>query len=161
MPTYTVHEPSRRDDDEVAHTARVVFVRDGFHFWAFVFGPLWMLRHRLWLETVVYLLIVGALTFALAQLGIAAVAVWVVLLVSLLVGMEASSLRRWKLARRGFENVGVVVGEDIENAERRFFDGWVDRDEPPAARPVAAAPSPFAPPAGDIVGLFPQPEPRR
>ena len=47
----------------IAHTARFVFVRDGFHFWAFLFGPLWMLRHRMWLETIVYLLLVGALTF--------------------------------------------------------------------------------------------------
>ena len=26
--------------------ARFVFVRDGFHFWAFLLAPLWMLRHR-------------------------------------------------------------------------------------------------------------------
>jgi hypothetical protein len=53
-----------------------------------------------------------------------------------------------------------VVGDDLEDAERRFFDGWVIKPE----RPAPVAPSPFtrAPstPSNDIVGLFPQPEAR-
>src|SRR5438552_4602519 len=115
MPVYTVHEPPRKDsdrddDDALAHATRFVFVRDGFHFWAFLLAPFWMLRHRLWLELIAYLLLIGGLTFALRRLGIEESAgglVW--FLVSLLVGIEASSLLRWKLARRGFENLGVVV----------------------------------------------------
>ena len=168
MPVYTVHEPPRRnsDDDDLAHTSRFVFVRDGFHFWAFLLAPFWMLRHRLWLELIAYLLLIGGLTFALRRLGIEESAgglVW--FLVSLLVGIEASSLLRWKLARRGFENLGVVVAEDQDIAERRFFDGWVS-DTGRLARPTlgaspAAAPSPFERPASsEIVGLFPQPEAR-
>jgi hypothetical protein len=79
--------------------------------------------------------------------------------------MEAPSLRRWKLSRRGFGNVGLVVGDDRETAERRFFDSWVargpDDDDRPEPTPPPALPSPFARPASsDIVGLFPQPEPR-
>jgi hypothetical protein len=161
MSVYTVHEPprdDRRGDDTLAHTSRFVFVRDGFHFWAFLFGPLWMLRYRLWVETIVYLVLVGALTYALGRLGIAGVGGWIAFLIALLVGIEASSLRRWKLARRRFSNLGVVVGDNIEDAERRFFDGWVAD-----ARPVTRAPAP--PPAmrpasaasSDIIGLFPQP----
>ena len=60
----------RQRRDTLAHTARFVFVRDGFHFWAFLLAPLWMLRHRLWLEFIAYLLIVGGVTFALRRLGI-------------------------------------------------------------------------------------------
>jgi hypothetical protein len=168
MPVYTVHEPPRkeddRDDDALAHTTRFVFVRDGFHFWAFLLAPLWMLRHRMWLEFIAYLLLVGGITFALARLGVAGSAgLWVGLLLSLLVGMEAPSLRRWKLSRRGFEHVGLVVGDDRETAERRFFDGWVarDHDHRPEPTPPPALPSPFSRPASpEIVGLFPQPETR-
>jgi hypothetical protein len=164
MPVYTVHEPPRRDDEIVAHTARFQFVRDGFHWWAFLFAPLWMLRHRMWLETIAYLALVAGITYGLARIGIGESAgPWVALLLSLLVGLEASSLRRWKLARRGFENLGVVVGEDLDIAERRFFDGWVMQGR----RPVVTSSSPFEPPAAeqraapaDIVGLFPQPEAR-
>jgi len=164
MPVYTVHEPpQRRDDDTLAHTARVRFVRDGFHFWAFLLAPLWMLRHRLWIELIAYLLIVGGAVFVMRRLGIEEEAgVWVALFLAVLVGMEASSLLRWKLARRGFEQVGVVVGDRLEDAEQRFFDTW--SSEPREASPAApAAPSPFGPrPAArsDIVGLFPQPQAR-
>ena len=166
MPVYTVHEPPRRDDEIVAHTARFQFVRDGFHWWALLLTPFWMLRYRMWLELIAYLALVAGITYGLNRLGIGdSAGPWVALLLSLLVGLEASSLRRWKLSRRGFENLGVVVGEDLDIAERRFFDGWVVQGR----RPVApAAPSPFEPPAaeppraapGDIVGLFPQPEGR-
>jgi hypothetical protein len=167
MRIYTVHEPPRRDDELVAHTARFQFVRDGFHFWAFLLAPLWMLRHRMWLEFVAYLLLVGGITFALSRLGIEERAgVWVALLLALLVGIEASSLLRWKLARRGFENLGVVVGKDLEEAERRFFDGWVSNagrlTTATPSQALATAPSPFErpSPSPDIVGLFPQPQPQ-
>src|SRR5262245_6330860 len=164
MPVYTVHEPPRRDsdDDMIAHTARFRFVRDGFHFWAFLLAPIWMLRHRMWLEFIAYLLLVGGVTFALRRLGVEETAgAWVALLLAILIGMEAPSLRRWKLSRRGFENLGVVVADDLEMAERRFFDGWMAGEAP--ASPPAAPASPFARPAAgatEVVGLFPQPEAR-
>ena len=165
MPVYTVHEPPRRDDELLAHTARFRFVRDGFHFWAFLLAPLWMLRHRLWLEFIAYVLLIGGTTFALRRLGIAESAgLWVALLMAILIGIEASSLRRWKLARQGYEPLGVVVAEDEDIAERRFFDGWVSdagRLTTPPLPPSPTAPSPFDRPASsDIVGLFPQPQAR-
>ena len=167
MPVYTVHEPPRRDDELLAHTARFAFVRDGFHFWAFLLAPLWMLRHRLWLEFIAYALIVGGATFALRRFGIEESAgFWVALLLAILIGIEASSLLRWKLARRGFENLGVVVAEDQDIAEQRFFDGWVSDTgrlaTPSLSAASPAAPSPFErpPPSPEIVGLFPQPETR-
>jgi len=167
MPVYTVHEPPRRDDELLAHTARFKFVRDGFHFWAFLLAPLWMLRHRLWLEPIAYLLLTAGITFGLQRLGVAESSGFLVwFLLSLLVGMEAPTLLRWKLSRRGYENLGVVVGEDLEDAERRFFDGWVDESgrlaTPAPVAPPPSAPSPFDRPApsGEIVGLFPQPETR-
>jgi hypothetical protein len=104
MPVYTVHEPPQRDEDTLAHSARFRFVRDGFHFWAMVLAPLWMLRHRLWVELIVYLLMLGGAAFVLRRLGIEESAgFWVALFLAVLVGIEASSLLRWKLSRRGFE----------------------------------------------------------
>ena len=162
MPVYTVHEPVRpeHDDDAIGHGARFMFVRDGFHFWAFLLAPLWMLRHRMWLELIAYLLLLVGVTFALQGLGVGEGAGLAVgLLLSLLVGMEASSLRRWKLSRRGFASVGVVVGDDLVGAERRFFDGWTAQHAPSAR--TAPPPSPFAGSSSpEIVGLFPQPETR-
>jgi hypothetical protein len=166
MPVYTVHEPPRRDDDALGHAMRFRFVRDGFHFWAFLLAPLWMLRHRLWIELIAYGLIAGGAVFLLRRFGIEERAgVWVALFLAALVGMEASSLLRWKLARRGFEQVAIVVGDDLEDAERRFFDGWDEESARPISPPPVAS-APFGPPpaptpaAGDIVGLFPQPQVR-
>jgi hypothetical protein len=164
MPVYTVHEPPRRDDDALGHAMRFRFVRDGFHFWAFLLAPIWMLRHRLWIELIAYLLILGGAAFVLRRFGLEERAgIWVALSLAVLVGVEASSLLRWKLARRGFGQVGIVVGDDLEDAERRFFDGWEDEPARPAP-PAPVASAPFAPPpapaSGDIVGLFPQPQAR-
>ncbi len=163
MPVYSVHEPPRRSSDSLAHTSRFVFVRDGFHWTAFLFAPFWMLRHRLWLELVFLIIIVTGLFVGLKRFGGGeGFGLLSALLVQLFVGMEASSLRRWKLARRGYRNLGIVIGDDRETAERRFFDSWAARAEPaaPTASNVPIGPAPLPPrpnPTNDVVGLFPQP----
>jgi hypothetical protein len=162
MAIYTVHEPPPRRD-ELADPARFAFVRDGFHFWAFLLGPLWMLRHRLWLALIGYLVVAAALHVGLTALGVSGnLRVAVALLLALLVGLEAASFRRWTLGRRRWRNLGVVVADDLEQAERRFFDAWVaetPRPEP-APRP-SGLPAQPARPAGaaqsDVIGLFPEP----
>ena len=165
MPIYTVHEPPRRDDELLAHTARFRFVRDGFHFWAFLLAPFWMLRHRLWLALTLYVLISVGLDIGLRGLGASVFAIAVVgLLISVLVGLEASTLRRSKLARRRWRNIGVVTGDDLEDAERRFFAAWIEQW--PAGRTAAPPPSAPPPPAASaehsgVIGLFPQPGAQR
>ena len=44
MPTYTVHQPPPRKGETASAPERFVFVRDGFHVWAFVLTPFWLLR---------------------------------------------------------------------------------------------------------------------
>lgn len=158
MPVFTVHEPPRRAGDALAHAARFVFVRDGFHWTAFLFTPLWMLRHRLWLELVFFLVIATALVAGLQRFGGGeGFGLLSALLVQLFVGMEASSLRRWKLSRRRYLNLGIVIGDDREAAERRFFDGWVAEEGPAPASSAAPRMAAVAP---EVVGLFPQPSGR-
>jgi hypothetical protein len=85
-------------------------------------------------------------------------------------GFEAASLRRWTLSRRKWRQLDIVVADDTETAERRFFDRWasvrrglsstppVDRGAPPPTRDGAGQPAPQPPSQhGDIIGLFPQP----
>src|SRR5438105_1447164 len=122
MAVYTVHEPPPRSNRAMSAPERFIFVRDGFSFWAFLFGPLWMLRHRMWLVLLVFVAIVTALDFALRRLGLSGdVSAIVVLLLALLIGFEAGTLRRFTLARRKWTSIGVIVGDDLEAAERRFF----------------------------------------
>src|SRR4051812_20325844 len=58
MPIFTVHQPRPRKYETAPDPERFAFVRDGFSFWAFLFGPLWMLRHRMWLTLVCYVAVV-------------------------------------------------------------------------------------------------------
>jgi hypothetical protein len=171
MPTFTVHQPPPRKDESAADPERFAFVRDGFHFWAFVLAPLWLIAHRLWLVLVLYVLLTAAVDVGLALLGAStAMQVAVSLCIALLVGLEASTLRRWTLQRRKWKMLGFVVGDDEEAAERRFYAEWskamASPSVTPAAAPVAvasrapvyAAPVRRGPPsASDVIGLFPEP----
>ena len=105
-----------------------MFVRDGFSMWAFLFAPLWMMWRRLWLVLLLYIVAMTALQAGLWALGASgAVKFTVGVLVGLLIGFEAPSLRRWTFARRNWIGHGVVVADDEESAERRFFDAWMAR----------------------------------
>jgi hypothetical protein len=168
MSSYTVHQPLIAAG-AAADPHRFVFVHDGFSWAAFLFTPLWMLWHRLWLVLAIYLLLSTGIDLLLRALG-APLSTFVIvgLLLSLLAGLEAGTLRRFKLSRRRWRNVGVVTGDDLEDAERRFFDGWIRRGAAPRAASPAASGSPASasvPPApatataelSGVIGLFPEP----
>jgi Protein of unknown function (DUF2628) len=164
MAVYTVHEPPLRRYESLPAPERFAFVRDGFHFWAFVLGPLWMLRHRMWLVLIGYVVVFAALQVALHFLGVSDTIKTIGgLLLDLLIGIEAGTLRRFTLGRRGWRNVGVVVADDVEMAERRFFDSWVNGSsrKPESASPPSPPALPptyrLAPASPDIIGLFPEP----
>jgi hypothetical protein len=154
MPTFTVHAPPSGGE---TGPDRFLFVRDGFHGWAFIAPALWLLVSRLWLALAIYVVVMLALVGGLAWLGLGSTAVIAAALcVSLLIGLEAASIRRWTLARRGWGSLGFVVGEDDDEAERRFFVRW-------AARPAATPAEPLSPPPSlrrtspAVIGLFPEP----
>jgi len=161
MAVYTVHEPPLRGGTTSPEPERFVFVRDGFSFWALLFGPVWMLRHRMWLVLIGYVAVMVGIAAVLHFTGLARVgpAVWTLL--GLLIGFEAGTLRRFTLRRRGFSNIGVVVGDDLELAERRFFDAWMRKSSPgeSGTRGHAGAPAgPHMPhPESRVLGLFPEP----
>lgn len=164
MPTYTVHAPPARTGDASGAPERFQFVRDGFHFWAFVLTPLWLLRHRLWLALLIYVVGYGASGVVMALLRVPPnVQLIAGTLVAVLIGVEASSIWRWTLTRRGWTTVGFVVGEDAEMAERRFYGEWCTRGTDVRSKPNSAEPTystPVrrgSPSSSDVIGLFPEP----
>jgi len=169
MPTYTVHAPPPKNGDMTSAPERFRFVRDGFHFWAFVLPPVWLLAHRLWLAFIIYAVLYAGFSLGLAFLGASSnVQMAAGLLIGLAMGFEAPSIRRWTLSRRRWQQLGFVVGDDEEMAERRFYAEWAkqgaapatDTSTPPSSEPAyAPLPARRGPPSGhDVIGLFPAPE---
>lgn len=172
MPVYTVHAPVAYDAD-LAATDKFVFVRDGFHFWAAVASFVWLIWNRLWLALIGWVVLTLALAFGMDAVGAGRGAIlFVDLLIAILMGFEAATLQRWTLSRRKWRQLDIVVADDTESAERRFFDRWtakqrgsaydqgsVDRGGPPPTRNIPGQPFSKPPPLpqGGIIGLFPEP----
>src|SRR5438128_5717624 len=112
MPVYTVHAPVTNGADLTA-TDRFAFVRDGFNFWAAVAGVIWLAWHRLWLALLGWIVLMAAVDFGLAALGVRSGSIFLVnALLALLLGFEAASLRRWTLSRRKWRQLDIVVADD-------------------------------------------------
>jgi hypothetical protein len=156
--TYLVLEPAGSARSmAVADTVR--FVQEKFYWSAVIFTPLWLVWHGLWLALCTWLVaivVIGGLAYAV-ELNQTATTI-ASLLPSLIIAFEGAELRRRKLLRSGFSDAGIALGEDLEEAEHRFFAGWKAADVYPASqsRPTTA---PTMKPAAsrDVIGLFPEP----
>ena len=172
MPVYTVHAPTA-SSAAIAATDKFAFVRDGFHVWAALLSVVWLAWHRLWLALVGWTVLVAAIHFAMGRFGVGNDTIFLVgVLFALLLGFEAASLERWTLSRRNWRQLDIVVADNEEAAERRFFDRWtakqralsadqvaVDRGGPPPTRDIPGQPFSKPPPVpqDEIIGLFPEP----
>jgi len=158
MSVYTGLEPPKQTGSAAERAERFVFIRDGFSWGAFLLTPLWLLYRRLWLVFVAYLVVIAALQIGLRFAGVGVGGrVIAGTLIALLIGFEAASLRRWTLTRRRWRELGTVIGDGLDDAERRFFDTWIAseaRQAPPM--PQAAMPRPSRH-HHDVIGLFPEP----
>lgn len=163
MAVYTVHAPASYYATDVRTTPdKLVFVRDGFYFWAFVAAIIWLIWHRLWLALVAYLAVSVVAEIAMSAAGVGAGARFLVMaVIALLVGLEAGSLRRWKLSRGKWLQLDIVVADSEEAAERRFFERWNAKTVQNSERGNTSSPPPLpraslSQPQG-IIGLFPEP----
>ncbi|ONG53200.1 hypothetical protein BKE38_13015 [Pseudoroseomonas deserti] len=100
----------------------LALVPEGFSFSAFLFGPLWLLRHGQWLAVLLWLAVAVLLALllpeALRDLGLG--------LLALLTGLQAQDIRRWTLARQGRPVAGVVLARDADAALARALEGRPD-----------------------------------
>ncbi len=153
MTVYTVHMQGQ--DAPAAD-----FVPDGFSWGAFVFAPLWLLWHLLWLP---FLLWCAAMAILFgAPLGLSLLTKeFAVFLVALLCGLEGNEWRRQKLLRAGRPLTDVVSAGSLGDAEIHFFHRW--RENAASSAPV---PPPLPPRTTHVsatepaFGLFPEPENR-
>ncbi|HRF08125.1 MAG TPA: DUF2628 domain-containing protein [Xanthobacteraceae bacterium] len=171
MATFLVFEPKEQAPAQAA-AERVVFLREKFSVWAFLLTPFWLLRYRLWLAFLVWVVVFIAITLIGGWLGFGPLSgIAASFFPSLFFGMEAANLRGKKLIRKGYRDAGVVIAEDIESAERRFFENWkgalrtpAKSDQPQPPQPPHGAPTiypetKFAAATAEpgVIGLFPTP----
>lgn len=155
MHSYTFHVPPDAVPGEATGLDRAVLVRDGFAWPAFAFGVLWFLYHRLWIAALVVLVGLAALAGTGYALGLTPLAGAAVSgLAGWLIGLEASSLRRWTLTRRGRPTRDAVIARDAPEAEARLIARWLDGAiaASPPRPPFPSGPTRRAEP---VIGLFP------
>jgi len=100
----------------------IVLVREGFSVWAFLFQVLWALYHRLWLVALLFLVIGVASEALAAWFGLSPGGKLVLAVATAtLIGAEANNLRRWTLARRGYQEVDIIAAHSLDEAEERHF----------------------------------------
>ena len=127
---YTVHEPPEPASVPTERADGIVFVKDGFNWWAFFVAPIWMLANRLWLPFIGYVAVAAALGGIIYALDLGATWATIVNLeLNLIVAFEADSLQRWSLERKGWRMIGTVSGANMRECERRFFERWITKVE--------------------------------
>jgi hypothetical protein len=125
--TYTIHEALVPPRELNRRADGVIFVKEGFSWWAFLAPVPWLLYQRLWLETLAYFLL-AAIAVHLGMTYQAIGPLWAeitLFLLNLLLAFHANDLRRWAMARRGRPLVAVVAGTNYRDCERRFFEAWL------------------------------------
>jgi hypothetical protein len=163
LATYTLHVPQGSYPGEVHALDDARVVRDGFQWGAFVFSFLWFFWNRLWLAGFAVLAVAILLQVGVSFLPVGPLAsFWTQVFLSLLIGLEASSLQRWTHERRGRPAVALVSARDESEAEEKCFEQWLSRRGEPGSRLSPASTTH----TGDVtrepaLGLFPQMERRR
>ena len=164
MTLYSIYEPGDEQSNLAARADRIAFVKEGFSWPALFFPALWLIFHRMWIELIVLLIAFAALQWLyVSSVDGRAVLEWAGFALVLLFAFEANDLRGFALVRRGYQPVGVAMGEDRETAELSFFRSWFPRQsglkvrEGGKPRP-AQGPTRLRPSEGEeVIGLFPRP----
>lgn len=158
MKTYTLHLPAAATRGEPLALERAVLVSDGFSWAAFAFTPFWFVWHRLWLAALFVTLLLVGLVFGGRLIGLAPGAgLLVLLLAAILIGLEASTLRRWTYARNGRPARDAVIAGSRDEAESKAFARWLGHAalRPPTSTTGGAR---LREDQDDVIGLFPASE---
>ena len=157
MTLYTAHAPRPGSADLEA----LALAPERFSFAAFLFGPLWLIAHRLWAALVLWL--AGAALFAAACVGLGPRVTGLALAAAGLAletffALEANHLRRSALVRSGRPIVDVVCARDRDEAAARHFARRAVQSPqvtPREVAPAAAERGSVAPREGAFLSMFP------
>lgn len=155
MARYTVHVPKDRAD-RLAEDEGTIFLRDGWSWGAFAFGPLWLFWNRCWIAGLLagaaHLAVLVAIAFLPIPDGAKFLAI---LMLAFLWGIEGASLCRFDLRQSGYAEVGVVAGSDRDVVEQRFFTSRAVPVAAPPAEMPAFREAPRGPWSPGVIGSLP------
>lgn len=121
MRIYSVHQRSAGLDLDL--------VRDGWSWAALLFGPMWLVRHRMWWELAGFVAIIAAVSLGFTLLGTnEAVQSLAMMLPSIGLAVGGNDLRRAALRRKGYEECGLVSGDSLDDCEDRYLGLLRDRE---------------------------------
>jgi hypothetical protein len=151
MALYSTYLPPDGD------AGKALFLRDGLSLFGLVLPPLFLAWNRLWLALAVYVAFEVSLA-ALAHSGAAEVSAMLAILSGLFLFVHGNELKRNRLERLGWRDLGAQIADSEEEAELRHFHR--EGNAGPAvlaARGVQNEPS-FRPTRGvpRPLGLFPE-----
>lgn len=115
MSFYTIHINNKNPE-------KIVAIREGFNWLAFLLFPIWAIFNRLWLLLSVFLLaaIVLVRVVELFPNGdIVGLAVYSSVFVAL--GLTANDIKRYRLSRMGFKERDVLFAENKNSAVFRYI----------------------------------------
>lgn len=157
MAFYTVMIPPPGSGGPREEIEQARLLPETFTWSAFALSGLWLLGLRLWLASLIFVLLWAGLIYAQGRFGLPGGALALVYwAIGLFLGLEGQNLIARKLARQGWRLADVVEARDLAEAERRFFERALAGEVAPArmsalpaARPQASGPLP-------VIGLFPE-----
>src|SRR5436305_386060 len=159
MTIYAVHAPLGARNNVATAADRCAFVRDSFSWGAFFFGPLWLLRHQLWLAFVGWLVAVLLLWAGSYWLDLSNSAVfWCYVAIAAFLGLEAGMLRSSALRRHRFELADIVASDSRDGAERTFYARWLSDMPAQQSGPVFRPVTPAVSTRERVIGTFPDAE---
>jgi hypothetical protein len=122
---YAVYEPPNASPSRLVSAEQLLFVKDGFSWFASLVPWVWLLVRRMWLELVAFIAASGLIVWAFTAAGTPDAGSAILLIVQIVFGFEAGALHGAALERRGWRLVGTVSGHGREDCERRFLEVWL------------------------------------
>ncbi|MBN8543927.1 MAG: DUF2628 domain-containing protein [Alphaproteobacteria bacterium] len=114
---YEIYQHPNKPEEEAT-----VLVRQGFSIFAFLFHGAWLLYQRLWLEAILFTVLLVASVMVGQKLGWSEVSIGIIqLALQCWLAANASEIRGAALERRGFILRDVSTGSNVLDAERRYY----------------------------------------
>ncbi|CAM5205945.1 hypothetical protein ARD30_17430 [Bosea thiooxidans] len=158
MAFYTVMTPPPAAGGWREEMEQARLVPDRFSWGAFLLTGLWLLGKRLWLATLLFVLVWAGLLYLRSRFGLDSSALSLIYWsIALFLGIEGNNFVVRKLTRQGWRLADVVEAHSLPEAERRYFEQVLAGETAPA-RSEAVAPPAISRPSGPlpIIGLFPE-----